>query len=171
MGYEGLLLTDSLEMGALATSGYPVPKAAVAALRAGADVLCISHGHQVHREVHGAILRALDEGSLPAERLDAAVRRVLAAKRKYGLLEGHRGVPRPSLEAVGAGASRRLSREIAAQSTTLLRDRDSLLPLHRSKPLFAIEFARLGDPASGLSEPVIGPAAERRVRRGGGRDP
>ena len=160
MGYGGLLLTDSLEMGALATSGYPVAKAAVTALQAGADVLCISHGYQIHWEVRDAILQAVREGALPEPRLDSAVRRILTAKLKYGLLHGARPAA-PPLNSVGAAASRELSRRIAAQSTTLIRDRDSLLPLRPGTPLLAVEFARLGDPASGLSEPVIAPGISR----------
>jgi beta-N-acetylhexosaminidase len=157
MGYDGLLLTDSLEMGALATSGYPVPRAAVAALRAGADLLCISHGFELHREVHAALMQAVRDGVVAQERLDAAVRRILAAKQRHGLLDPGRRVEPGSTTGVGAPGSLEFTRKVAAQAVTLVRDRAPLLPLRVAMPLFVVEFARLGDPASGLSEPVFVP--------------
>lgn len=86
MGYDGLLLTDSLEMGALATSGYPAPLAAVHALAAGADVLLFNTSVDILREAHAAIVRRVEGGRLDPARLDEAVLRILAAKQRYGLL-------------------------------------------------------------------------------------
>ncbi len=86
MGYTGLALTDSLEMGALATSGYPAPLAAVHALAAGADVLLFNTGYDILREAHAAIVGAVEQGRLSPARLDEAVLRILAAKQRFGLL-------------------------------------------------------------------------------------
>ncbi|MEZ4768899.1 MAG: beta-N-acetylhexosaminidase [Caldilineales bacterium] len=86
MGYDGLAMTDSLEMGALATSGYPAPLAAAHALAAGADVLLFNTGYDVLREVHSLIVRWVEEGKLDPARLDDAVLRVLTTKQRFGLL-------------------------------------------------------------------------------------
>lgn len=86
MGYEGLLLTDSLEMGALATSGYPAPLAAAHALAAGADVLLFNTSADTLWEAHGTIVRWVQGGRLDPARLDEAVLRLLAAKQRFGLL-------------------------------------------------------------------------------------
>lgn len=86
MGYDGLLLTDSLEMGALATSGYPVPEAAAHALAAGADILLFNCEPALLRETQATLLRWVEEGKLSPARLDEAVQRILATKRRFGLL-------------------------------------------------------------------------------------
>lgn len=86
LGYTGLALTDSLEMGALATSGYPAPLAAAQALAAGADVLLFNVGAEVLHLAHATIVRWVEEGRLDPARLDQAVLRVLVAKQRFGVL-------------------------------------------------------------------------------------
>lgn len=86
LGFDGLRLTDSLEMGALTTSGFPVPRAAAAALAAGADLLLFNTGSAALRDAHAAIMRWADGEERNRERLDEAVSRVLATKRRFGLL-------------------------------------------------------------------------------------
>lgn len=86
LGFGGLAMTDSLEMGALATSDYPAPLAAAHALAAGADVLLFNTDYAVLREAHALIVRWVADGKLDPARLDEAVLRILAAKQRFGLL-------------------------------------------------------------------------------------
>ncbi|MSP12090.1 MAG: beta-N-acetylhexosaminidase [Chloroflexi bacterium] len=83
--YGGLRLTDSLEMGALQASGYPVPVAAATALAAGADLLLFNCGHALNYQAHTALQEGVRYGEIPSARLDEAVRRVLQAKARFGL--------------------------------------------------------------------------------------
>ncbi len=84
--FTGIRMTDSLEMGALQTTGYPVPRAATTALNAGADMLLFNCGHALNRQAHAAIVDAVTRGEIPLTRLDEAVRRVLIAKERFGIL-------------------------------------------------------------------------------------
>jgi beta-N-acetylhexosaminidase len=82
LGFDGLVITDALEMkGISGTLG--VPEAAVRALVAGADALCL--GHDLHEEaveqVHAAIVGAVRSGRLAEERLAEAATRVAALCR------------------------------------------------------------------------------------------
>lgn len=81
LGYEGLLLTDSLSMGAI-TRRWTVPQAAEKALRAGADILLVLDWNTTPT-VTSRIVAAVRNGRISRGRLDQAVGRVLAAKR-YG---------------------------------------------------------------------------------------
>ena len=161
MGYDGLLLTDSLEMGALERSGYPVPAAAVASLAAGADMLCISHGFSVHRQARAALVQALEREEIPLTRLDAAVRRILTMKGKYGLLDGFAGVRQAGGQSgfvVGSVEARSLSRRVAERAITILRDQEHLLPLSikgGGRNLLVVELASRGDFASGALRPIV----------------
>jgi beta-N-acetylhexosaminidase len=137
LGYQGLIMTDSLEMGALATTGYPVPIAAATSLKAGADVLLISHGLEIHRQAHAMVVDWVRRGQIPEARLDDAVQRVLAAKERLGRNQEAGG--RRQEAAIGSAEHKALSRQIAAAGITLLRDDAGLLPLGADAKLIAVE--------------------------------
>jgi beta-N-acetylhexosaminidase len=74
LGFDGVVVTDALEMQAVSGT-VGVEEGAVRALGAGADALCL--GHDLRPEaVHAAVVAAVESGRLPAERLDEAARRV-----------------------------------------------------------------------------------------------
>ncbi|HEY6739219.1 MAG TPA: beta-N-acetylhexosaminidase [Actinopolymorphaceae bacterium] len=75
MGFEGVIVTDSLTMDAIA-DGVGVAEGAVQALAAGADLLCINSDDETHRAVREHIVRAVTRGALPEERLVEAAARV-----------------------------------------------------------------------------------------------
>ena len=73
LGFEGVAITDSLGMGAVASSFKP----AVAALNAGADLLLMPVDTV---ETHRVVTRALDQGDLSRERVEEAAARVVAVQ-------------------------------------------------------------------------------------------
>lgn len=146
MGYDGVIMTDELSMGALGTSGHPVPQAAAEALAAGADILLLQSGFEMHRQVRQELVARLASGAIPLARLDDAVRRVLVLKQRMGILDGAVAPISPSVEVssgatrrVGDQATRSLSREIAARAITLVRDEDHLIPLKPDTKLLVVE--------------------------------
>lgn len=81
LGFEGLVVTDSLAMGAV-TRRYSPGEAALAALQAGADLLLMPADLE---EAYTAVVQAVESGRWPESELDARVERILAAKRAAGL--------------------------------------------------------------------------------------
>jgi beta-N-acetylhexosaminidase len=79
LGFQGLFITDCLEMKAV-HERFEEP--ALAAFAAGADLLCISHSAELQDRAYDAILAALRDGRVPPTRLDEAVGRILAAKAR-----------------------------------------------------------------------------------------
>ncbi len=77
-GFKGLVITDSLGMGAIAATDTQA-QAAEKAISAGADVAMIS-GTDVVADAHAQLVDALSSGRIPPEQALASVRRVLAAK-------------------------------------------------------------------------------------------
>ncbi|SEF85813.1 beta-N-acetylhexosaminidase [Actinacidiphila yanglinensis] len=94
LGYDGLVVTDGIEMQAIAAA-YGIERGTVMALAAGADAICVGGGlcdERTALNLRDAIVAAVRDGSLPAERLADAARRVreLAAwaARQPGAAEG-----------------------------------------------------------------------------------
>ncbi len=129
LGYDGLVVTDSLEMGALGRSGFPPPRAAARALQAGADLLLFNAGFALHTAAIELIVAEVATGKIPLARLDEAVRRVLRAKANFGLWQPAAADATRAAEIVGAPAHRALSLEIASKAVTLVRDDRGVLPL------------------------------------------
>ena len=76
LGFEGAIITDALEMGAI-TRQYSVPEACVLALEAGVDILLCVKDYPACFE---AVLAAVQEGRLTEGRIDESVRRILRLK-------------------------------------------------------------------------------------------
>ena len=81
MGFDGVVVTDALDMGGV-TVRYPPGEVAVRSILAGADVLLVPPVLDAALE---AVRDAVASGRIPMSRLDEAVTRVLRAKAKLGL--------------------------------------------------------------------------------------
>lgn len=79
IGYEGIIITDSMNMGAVSRH-YAAGEAAVMAVQAGCDMLLMSQGFE---ESYLAVLEALETGEISEKRIDESVRRILEAKLKW----------------------------------------------------------------------------------------
>ncbi len=82
LGFEGVVITDALNMGAV-TSVYGAAEAAVMAFEAGADMLLMPENLT---EAHAALAKAVEEGRISEARVDESVKRILSVKEKRGLL-------------------------------------------------------------------------------------
>lgn len=82
LGYDGIIITDALNMSAI-TDSYTNAEAAVAAISAGCDMLlCISNIDSVVT----AVVKAVEEGTLQESSIDSSVLRILTAKYRYGII-------------------------------------------------------------------------------------
>lgn len=79
LGYTGIIVTDSLSMGAI-TDYYTLAEAAVAALKAGCDIPLMPERLD---EAYQGVLSAVQVGELTEERLDESLTRILTAKQEY----------------------------------------------------------------------------------------
>lgn len=82
MGYQGLVVTDDLGMGAIASS-LTFRQAGIAAIEAGADIVLVCHDYGNAEEAYMGIYDALKSGRLSEERLDESVRRIVLAKLRH----------------------------------------------------------------------------------------
>ena len=85
LGFDGVIVSDALDMaGASAETG--IPEAAVRALAAGVDLLCLGSGTTAarHAEVLAAVVAAVESGRLPRGRVAEAAARVRALAARPG---------------------------------------------------------------------------------------
>ncbi len=82
LGFEGLIITDDLEMKGVA-DGWGAAEAAVLAVAAGADVLLCCHTEETQREIQQALVQAVATGRLSEARVDESVARIAAAKGRW----------------------------------------------------------------------------------------
>ncbi len=142
--FPGVAMSDLMSMKAIADR-YDTGEAAVRAVAAGIDLLLAADDRDLQRTTLGALVSAARAGSLSSARLDDAVRRVLRAKLRVGLLPASRGALSRHLGVAGAyreplepaQSPRSVAHEqffanVFRSAITVVRDRRKLLPFRLS---------------------------------------
>jgi beta-N-acetylhexosaminidase len=130
LGFDGMIVTDALDMSGL-TIYFTPAESAVRSLLAGADMLLKPSDPDA--TVRG-VREAVRSGRLTEKRIEESARRVLAAKYDLGLVR-QRLAPLDEIDRVVSNAdAQRLAQEIADRAVTLVRDEERLLPLSNLKP-------------------------------------
>ncbi len=156
MGFDGLVVTDALDMGGV-TTRYAPGDVAVRSVLAGADVLLVPP--QIDAAL-AALKEAVASGRIPVARIDESVRRILQAKARLGLRK-QRAVDLNALNSsFGRAEFVAAAQDISDRGATLLRNDHHLLPLAADKSQRVLLVNVAGDP-----DPVPGYDLEREVRR------
>ena len=79
MGYNGVVVTDDMDMGALAKH-YTFGDMAVQSILAGSDILLVCHEYEHMQEAYNGLMKAVKDGRISKERLDKSVKRILLMK-------------------------------------------------------------------------------------------
>jgi beta-glucosidase-like glycosyl hydrolase/CubicO group peptidase (beta-lactamase class C family) len=155
LGFQGLVVTDAMDMGGI-TVRYAPGEAAVRAVVAGADCLLMP---PVPDAAFEALQAAVKSGRISKEHLDASVRRILQAKARLGLNIGRLVDVDALNKKFGSAAWQNEAQEISDRGVTLLRDTPHRLPLDGTKSSRALLLAFYADP-----EPYPGEDLERELR-------
>jgi beta-N-acetylhexosaminidase len=115
LGFDGVILSDDLEMKAV-SARYRVPDAAVAAIGAGCDGVLICSGNvDLQAQALEALVKATESGEIPQARLDAAETRLRRAKERFLSGRQPRRLRRQAWQqVVGCDAHRAVADEMAA---------------------------------------------------------
>ncbi len=126
LGFDGLIVTDALNMDAV-TKQFGPGEAAIRAINAGADIILLSADEFAARS---QVIRAIQEGTLPQARIDESVLRILRAKEKLRLNRSKGAIPLDNISGVVGNEIHRVASEtIARKSLTLLKNDNQLLPV------------------------------------------
>ena len=161
MGFQGLIVTDAMDMGGLSSKFAP-PEAALRALEAGVDVLLMPSKPD---ETIKGILAAIASGRLTEKRLDQSVAKLLEAKVRLGLnkrrvvdLEAiHLVIDAPETEAEA-------QRE-ADHAVTLVKNDKDIFPMSNASQscLFVLTESRRGRQGLRMLEQVAARAPELKA--------
>lgn len=166
--FRGLVITDCLEMDAV-RAAYGIGEGAVLAVEAGCDLLTFSHTFEAVEQAVLALYHAVERGRLSAERIDTSYRRILEAKRKYGLLKAQLIDQKKAQRLADDQEMNALHAHISRDSMTLLYDRGGLKAFREAKrPAF---FAPASMAQTGAEDQKKKPLcfSEQAVARFGGR--
>ena len=149
LGFEGLIITDDLEMKAIEEQ-HDIKKATVAAFQAGADILLIPWTLKKQQSAYNAILQAVKTRNITKSRIDESVCRILKSKNTCGLfdrtfehIENPNAINSP-LSVVGNRDHRDTAQTIATQAITIVKKTPGILPLDEEpkKPVLLVSPSR-----------------------------
>lgn len=146
IGFRGLVVTDAMTMGGIATR-YGAAEPLILAIEAGADVLLMPRSVP---DAINVVAGAVASGRITQERIDLSVRRILSLKAKAGLHLGRlvriEDIPR----VVNIPAHAAAAAEVARRSIVLARDSTGAVPLGPgARRVLSITFAESADPIAG----------------------
>lgn len=85
LGFDGLVISDCMEMNAI-SSTYGVEEGVIQAVLAGVELIFISHDHERVRSAMDALRTAVETGRVPMSVIDAAVGHILHYKKRYAAI-------------------------------------------------------------------------------------
>lgn len=139
LGFEGVVTTDSITMGALMEK-YGVGKSCALAFKAGCDLILNKTEDEFRDQGYCELKRFVEEGEVSEEQLNASVKRILTMKYNLGLFDRQGQV-----DAAGADKPMRdpevirIARTAAERCAAVLRDEAGLLPLSPRQTVMVIE--------------------------------
>ena len=139
MGYDGVVITDAMEMDAIAKH-FDRIDAAVLAIEAGVDILLApvetttQKGFDAMDEYIATLAQMTDSGDISMEKVDAAVLRILRLKENNGLFTPYDGSDiesrvQDAVNTVGTKESHDKEWELTKKAITLVKNDDNTLPL------------------------------------------
>lgn len=116
--FDGLVVTDALEMQGIAAQ-YSQGEAAVKAVEAGADVLLMPTDPEPCIK---ALMRAVGDGHITRERIDRSALRIMAAKKRTGLLRNRLVDVNGLTDELEGASTDQLAQQVADRAVTLVKD-------------------------------------------------
>lgn len=138
MGFEGVVVTDALDMAAI-SENFSVEDTICMTINAGADILIpptVLSAEKFHKleEMMDLAVQLAEDGKIDSRRIDDSVRRILALKEKYGLLDKTDFTVTDeqvsaAVNGIGSDENRQTAWDITEQALTLAKNDNEAFPL------------------------------------------
>lgn len=139
MGYDGIIVSDAMNMQAIADH-FGESDATILAIKADVDIVLMPTVLRSEEDIAKLqtivdnVKQAVNSGEIPLETIDKSVTRILKLKEKRGILDTNptqvsfADKLANAKQVVGSDLNRALEREIAAAAVTLVKNEDNVLP-------------------------------------------
>ena len=137
MGYEGVVITDALEMDAI-NDYFEFEDVARLSINAGVDLLLmpVSSNYPMmllFREIDkriDTIVELVNNGEISEERINESVERILRLKEKYNITNE---LSQPETQTAGIKEHHQIENRIAKDAITLIENDNNILPLNKEE--------------------------------------
>ena len=163
MGFEGVIVTDALNMKAIADN-FGQEEAVVLALKSGVDIaLMPAQVNSLQMEgnlssVFNAVKEAIETGNLPIEQVNKSVKRILELKEKRGILTPDNTQidekVENALNVVGNQDHLKKEKKMAEDAVTLLKNEDKTLPFKPKKNDKVLVLAPFADQVEAMARSI-----------------
>jgi len=138
LGYTGIIITDCMEMKAIANS-FGTIEGSVMSIEAGSDIVLVSHTLDKQIAAIEAVVKAVKEGRITEERINQSVLRILKLKGKR---IGLKNPPISDYRKIDKNMDEELAYQIAKKGVTLVKDESNLIPIDmfNSKKILVLDF-------------------------------
>ncbi len=165
LGFEGVVLSDSMNMQAMKRN-YRPDDSAIRALLAGVDMIMLAEEHYDHdaatylkqqTALISAVKAAIESDAIPVARVDQAVTRILKLKEQRGLLGGVPEKSQADVLQVGSAEHRAVELEVSREAVAILRNKHGLVPIPRNASITLVNTTKRDSYAILASTRGIGP--------------
>lgn len=138
MGYNGVVTTDAMNMGAIADN-FTISQACILAINAGVDMLLMpvsienESSNRVLTDLIGNIKSAVKDGRIKESRINESVKRILQLKEKRGILNYKAPTVENALKIVGSQENHETEDNISTSAITVLKNENNTLPFKPEK--------------------------------------
>ena len=122
LGFRGVIISDALDMGAIA-QGVGLAVDVIAAAHATVDLMLFTNDPATHELAYNALTQAAQRGLLSQAELQVSFQRIMVLKERLN------GWSQPDLDVVGCAEHQALALEVSQRAVTLVQDKAGLLPL------------------------------------------
>jgi len=138
LGYTGIIITDCMEMKAVADS-FGTSEGAIMSIKAGSDVVLVSHTLEKQKEAIKAVIQEVKKGTISEKRINQSVLRILRLKKKR---IGFENIPISDYKKLDKKTSEMLAYQISREGVTLVRNENNLIPIARAndKKILVVDF-------------------------------
>ncbi|MGE7878189.1 glycoside hydrolase family 3 protein [Peribacillus muralis] len=177
MGYDGVVVTDALNMKAIADN-FGQEEAVVLAIKSGVDIaLMPAQVNSLDMEnnltsVFDAVKSAVESGEIPLEQVNESVARILELKVKRGILPLNKITADPlekkvkrALQVVGSMGHLKKERKIAEDAITLLKNEERTLPFKPRSNDNVLVLAPFDDQVESMSRSIRELADKKKMKR------
>ena len=128
LGFEGLIVTDALNMGGL--GNYSIKDRIIGAVKAGADCLLFANFLGDISEIADILEEAVKSGEITEKRIDESIYRIWKTKNDIGLFDTPVAIPCPAEQKEKIKAAAEI---VSQKAISIVRNRKNVIPLDKSK--------------------------------------